>query len=122
MTAGSITFPGCATATAPLGVGTWAWGDASTWGMGGYDSNLTEATIREAWDASIGAGVTLFDTAEVYGKGESERIIGRLLAGDPGRRDSLVLASKFMPAQAEVRTTSSCARCTACTGRYSTGR
>ena len=32
-----------------LGVGTWAWGDKSTWGMGGYDSSLTEDTIREAW-------------------------------------------------------------------------
>ena len=43
------------------------------------------------------AGVTLFDTAEVYGDGESERIIGRLLADDPSRRDELVLATKFMP-------------------------
>ncbi len=48
--------------------------------MGGYDSSLTEDTIAEAWDASVAAGATLFDTAEVYGKGESERIIGRLLA------------------------------------------
>ena len=67
----------------PLGVGTWAWGDKGTWGMGGYDQSLTEATIREAWEASIEAGVVLFDTAEVYGGGESERIIGRLLAADP---------------------------------------
>ncbi|MFN8052178.1 MAG: aldo/keto reductase [Acidimicrobiales bacterium] len=92
-----VVFPGSTTPTAPLGVGTWAWGDSSTWGMGGYDSSLSEATIAEAWEASIDAGVTLFDTAEVYGGGESERIIGRLLAADPGRRDSLVLATKFMP-------------------------
>jgi aryl-alcohol dehydrogenase-like predicted oxidoreductase len=65
--------------------------------MGGYDAALTEASIRAAWDASYEAGVTLFDTAEVYGDGESERIIGRLLAGDPERRSSLVLATKFMP-------------------------
>ena len=92
-----VTFPGSDTPTAPLGVGTWAWGDSSTWGMGSYDSSITEATINEAWDASIEAGVTLFDTAEVYGNGESERIIGRLLAADPARRASLVLATKFMP-------------------------
>lgn len=92
----AVTFPGCETPTAPLGVGTWAWGDKSTWGMGGYDEGLTEATIAEAWEASLAAGVTLFDTAEVYGRGESERIIGRLLAGSD-RRDSLVLATKFMP-------------------------
>lgn len=80
-----------------LGVGTWAWGDKSTWGMGTYDSALTEETIRDAWDACIEQGVTLFDTAEVYGKGESERIIGRLLAADVGRRKDVVIATKFMP-------------------------
>jgi aryl-alcohol dehydrogenase-like predicted oxidoreductase len=81
----------------PLGVGTWAWGDKNTWGMGGYDSSLTEDTILEAWQASIEAGVVLFDTAEIYGGGESERIIGRLLAHDPSVRDRVVIASKFMP-------------------------
>jgi aryl-alcohol dehydrogenase-like predicted oxidoreductase len=81
----------------PLGVGTWAWGDRATWGMGGYDTELTGESIRQAWDASIDAGVTLFDTAEVYGGGESERIIGRLLAGDPGRASTAVVATKFMP-------------------------
>ncbi len=80
-----------------LGVGTWAWGDRSTWGMGGYDTDLTRETIAEAWTASIDAGVTLFDTAEVYGGGESERIIGSLLAADPGRAASVVVATKFMP-------------------------
>ena len=93
----SVTFPGCPTPTAPLGVGCWAWGDSSTWGMGSYDTSLTEATIHDAWQTSLDAGVTCFDTAEVYGGGESERIIGRLLAADPGRRESLVIATKFMP-------------------------
>jgi aryl-alcohol dehydrogenase-like predicted oxidoreductase len=81
----------------PLGLGTWAWGDKGTWGMGGYDQSLTESTIRDAWEASIAAGVVLFDTAEVYGSGESERIIGRLLATDPSVRGGVVIASKFMP-------------------------
>ena len=81
----------------PLGVGTWAWGDRSTWGMGGYDTELTRDSIRDAWDASIDAGVTFFDTAEIYGKGESERIIGALRSKDPGRADEAVIATKFMP-------------------------
>ena len=81
----------------PLGVGTWAWGDRSTWGMGGYDAALTTGTIQEAWDASIDAGVTFFDTAEVYGRGESERIIGGMLARDPQRAAQVVIATKFMP-------------------------
>jgi aryl-alcohol dehydrogenase-like predicted oxidoreductase len=86
----------------PLGVGTWAWGDKGTWGMGGYDHSLTESSIRDAWEASIAAGVVLFDTAEVYGGGESERIIGRLLAADPSVRNRVVIASKFMPSPWKV--------------------
>ena len=81
----------------PLGVGTWAWGDSPTWGMGSYDTGLTRDSIRGAWDASIDAGVTLIDTAEVYGGGESERIIGSLLASDPERATRVVVATKFMP-------------------------
>ncbi|MGB3680204.1 MAG: aldo/keto reductase [Candidatus Microthrix parvicella] len=94
----SLSFPGSSRSFAPLGVGTWAWGDKSTWGMGGYDTEISEATIAEAFDASLEAGVTLFDTAEVYGDGESERIIGRLLKGDPARRERALIATKFMPA------------------------
>jgi aryl-alcohol dehydrogenase-like predicted oxidoreductase len=38
-------------------------------------------------------GVTLLDTADMYGKGENEKLVGRALAG--GRRDRVVLATKF---------------------------
>ncbi|MGA2306131.1 MAG: aldo/keto reductase [Acidimicrobiales bacterium] len=92
-----IRLQGSDVSVPPLGVGTWAWGDKGTWGMGGYDSSYSEATIREAWDASIEAGVVLFDTAEIYGGGESERIIGRLLAAEPSVREKVVIATKFMP-------------------------
>ncbi len=99
------TLAGSDVSIPPLGVGTWAWGDRSTWGMGGYDSGLTRGSIKEAWDASIDHGVTLFDTAEVYGRGESERILGTLLAEDPERAASVVVATKFMPSpwKLEVR-------------------
>ncbi len=90
-------LPGTDRRLAAVGVGTWAWGDRATWGMGGYDGDLTEDTIREAWQASIDAGATFFDTAEGYGDGESERIIGRLLAEDPERASRVVLATKFLP-------------------------
>jgi aryl-alcohol dehydrogenase-like predicted oxidoreductase len=70
--------------------------------MGGYDQSLTESTIRDAWEASIEAGVVLFDTAEVYGRGESERIIGRLLGAKPTVRSRIVIATKFMPSPWKV--------------------
>ncbi|CAN5709639.1 aldo/keto reductase [soil metagenome] len=97
MTIHGHVLAGTEVAIPALGVGTWAWGDRSTWGMGTYDTALTEGTIREAWDASIDAGATFFDTAEVYGDGESERIIGTLLAGDAERAAQVQLATKFMP-------------------------
>lgn len=93
----TVTLPGLDRAIAPLGLGTWAWGDRAVWGMGGYDAELTEDRIAEAWTATLDGGVALIDTAEVYGGGESERIIGRLLAADESRRDDVVLATKFMP-------------------------
>ena len=98
------TLAGTDVSFSPLGVGTWAWGDRSTWGMGGYDSALTRDTIAEAWQASLDAGVTFFDTAEVYGKGESERIIGELLRSTP--REQVVIATKFMPAPQKLKVTS----------------
>jgi len=48
---------------------------------------------RAVVDAAVGAGVTLFDTADIYGgKGGSERFLGEVLEG---RRDRVVLATKF---------------------------
>jgi aryl-alcohol dehydrogenase-like predicted oxidoreductase len=43
-------------------------------------------------DAALDAGVTLFDTADIYGQGMSEEYIGRALEG---RRDSVLIATKF---------------------------
>ena len=65
---------------APLGVGAWPWGSSWYWG---YGKSYGEDDVRGAFRASLSAGVTLFDTAEVYGRGESERILGRM-AGELG--------------------------------------
>jgi aryl-alcohol dehydrogenase-like predicted oxidoreductase len=78
----------------PLGVGTWAWGDRLYWG---YGRGYTEADLEAAFQASLAAGITLFDTAEVYGRGESERLLGRFAAGVPGGTPAPVIATKFFP-------------------------
>ena len=70
--------------------------------MNGYDRSYSLDTIREAYRESIAAGVTFLDTAEMYGRGESERIIGRLLAEDPEHRSGVVIATKFFPAPQKV--------------------
>jgi len=90
-------LPGTTYVLPPMGLGTWAWGDAPTWGMGSYDRSYNYDTIRDAYAKSVAAGITLLDTAEMYGKGESERIIGRLLEEDKEHRDRVLVATKFIP-------------------------
>jgi len=60
--------------TSRIGLGTWAIGG---WMWGGTDEARSIATIRSA----IERGVTLIDTAPVYGFGDSEEIVGKALAG-----------------------------------------
>jgi len=76
----------------PLGIGTWAWGDRLFWGYG--KGSYTDADIEAAFTASLRAGINWFDTAEVYGRGRSEWLLGRCArsAGEP-----VVIATKFMP-------------------------
>jgi aryl-alcohol dehydrogenase-like predicted oxidoreductase len=51
-----------------------------TWQLGGDWGSVTEADARAVLDASVAAGVTMFDTADVYGDGRSEQLIGGYLA------------------------------------------
>jgi aryl-alcohol dehydrogenase-like predicted oxidoreductase len=92
-----IALPGCDVSLSVMGLGTWAWGDQSTWGMNGYDRSYDFETIRAAYARTVSAGIRLLDTAEMYGNGESERIIGQLLREDLANRDRMVVATKFMP-------------------------
>src|SRR6266536_2030938 len=75
-----------------LGLGAWQFGSPE-WGWGdGFGPAEAQAIV----DRARQLGVTLIDTAETYGKGESERVLGHILAR-PEVRDSIVLASKVAP-------------------------
>lgn len=84
-------------AVSALGVGTWALGGPFTSngraaGWGEVDDDVSVAALHAAFDA----GVTLVDTAAVYGCGHAERVVGRALAAlPPSRRDAIVVATKF---------------------------
>lgn len=77
-----------------LGLGCWAiggpWSDAEgkPLGWGEVDDDESIAAIRRG----IELGVTFFDTADTYGAGHSERVLGRAVAG---HRDEVVIASKW---------------------------
>lgn len=80
--------------TSALGMGCWAiggeWrdGDGNPLGWGRTDDDESIAAVRRA----VERGVTFFDTADVYGAGHSEQILGRAVAG---HRAGLVIGSKW---------------------------
>ena len=77
----------------PLGVGAWAWGATRLWG---YGKEYDRGDVGEAFRTSMAAGVTLFDTAEVYGNGASENIVGELVR-EGGFDGTPIIATKFAP-------------------------
>jgi aryl-alcohol dehydrogenase-like predicted oxidoreductase len=78
-------------AVTPLCVGTWAWGDKLFWS---YGKDYGAEQLREAFHASVDAGVNFFDTAEIYGMGVSEELLGQFIK----ETDKPVqIATKFGP-------------------------
>ena len=71
----------------PIIMGTWQAGK-DMWV--GIDDNQTGTAIRAAFDA----GITTFDTAEAYGNGHSERVLGEAVSDF---RDRIILATKVFP-------------------------
>jgi aryl-alcohol dehydrogenase-like predicted oxidoreductase len=55
-----------------------------TWQLGADWGSVTDSDARAVLDASVESGVTMFDTADVYGDGRSEQLIGDYLADNPG--------------------------------------
>jgi aryl-alcohol dehydrogenase-like predicted oxidoreductase len=72
-----------------IGFGAWEAG-GDMWG-----TNESEEAVIGAMRAGFDAGMNWIDTAEVYGKGTSEGIVGRAVAGF---RDQVLVASKLAPA------------------------
>jgi aryl-alcohol dehydrogenase-like predicted oxidoreductase len=73
-----------------IGLGTWQFGSRE-WGYGDqYASGAAGDIVRRA----LALGVTLFDTAEIYGTGKSERILGEALGDE---RTKVAVASKIFP-------------------------
>src|ERR1700729_2948667 len=72
-------------AVSVIGLGTWQLG--ADWG------DVAEADALAVLEAAAQAGVTLLDTADVYGDGRSERLIGQFLAASPGLQ--LMVATKM---------------------------
>lgn len=75
-----------------IGLGTWQLG--ADWG------SVSESDALAVLRTAVESGVTFFDTADVYGDGRSERVIGRFLAGNAGQR--IMVATKMGRRAAQV--------------------
>ena len=75
-----------------VGLGTWQLG--ADWG------EVSESDARAVLEASAEAGVTFYDTADVYGDGRSEQIVGRFVAAHPD--DGFTVATKMGRREAQV--------------------
>ena len=74
-----------------MGLGAWQWGDRVVWQYGhGYG----DADVQQAFLASLNEGVRLVDTAEVYGNGRSEQLLGQFIKETD---QPVLVATKFFP-------------------------
>ncbi len=74
-----------------MGVGAMAWSNSSQWG---YGAKLGRQEVQKAFDVAVAMSPVLFDTAEIYGFGKSERILGQLLQNAP---KEVYTATKYAP-------------------------
>ncbi len=79
-------------AVTPLCIGTWAWGDKLFWS---YGRDYGSQQLQEAFKAALEVGTTFFDTAEVYGFGLSEELLGQFMQQT---QQPIQIATKYGPA------------------------
>jgi aryl-alcohol dehydrogenase-like predicted oxidoreductase len=73
----------------PIAIGAWPWGDTATWNYKPEE----RPEIEKLWDICFNAGVNFIDTAQAYGNGLSEEIVGDLVRKYP--RDQVVVQTKY---------------------------
>ena len=74
-----------------MGLGAWQWGDRMVWQ---YGQGYGDEEVHKAFLASVNEGVRFVDTAEVYGSGHSERLLGEFLKKTD---QPILVGTKFFP-------------------------
>ena len=83
-----------------IALGTWSWGAGMVGGDQVFGNHTDEVSLQPVFEAAVESGLTLWDTATVYGMGESERILGKLIATTD--RSRVQISTKFTPQIADV--------------------
>ena len=74
-----------------FGLGAWQWGDRLIWQ---YGQTHNDDDVQDAFQVSIDAGIRFIDTAEIYGSGRSERLLGQFLKKTD---QPILIATKYFP-------------------------
>lgn len=83
-----------------IALGTWAWGTGAFGGDSVFGSKTDEDMLRPVFETAMNAGLNLWDTATVYGMGDSERILGTFVKDQ--KREDVRVSTKFTPQIAEM--------------------
>ena len=93
-----VTLGSTGLAVPPLGIGTWAWGDKLFWS---YGKDYAETELQAAFQTALELGLNFFDTAEIYGLGESERLLGQFMQQigqqSVAQAKPVTIATKYFP-------------------------
>lgn len=78
-----------------IALGAWSWGAGAAGGDQVFGNHLFEKDLQPVFDKAMECGLTLWDTAAVYGEGSSERILGNFVKNTA--RENIILSTKFTP-------------------------
>lgn len=78
-----------------IAMGAWSWGAGAAGGDQVFGNHLSETELKPVFERAMELGLTLWDTAAVYGEGSSERILGEFVKD--AERENVILSTKFTP-------------------------
>jgi len=78
-----------------IALGAWAWGQGDVGGGDIFGNQYTENDLRPVFEYAVKNGLTLWDTAAIYGMGASEKILGSYIKDLP--REDIIISTKFTP-------------------------
>jgi aryl-alcohol dehydrogenase-like predicted oxidoreductase len=81
----------------PIGLGAWQFANRKGIVAGSFWPSISQQAVEEIVDISLKGGINWFDTAEVYGKGNSEMALARALKESGKAPDEVIVATKWWP-------------------------
>lgn len=78
-----------------IALGAWSWASGAVGGDQVFGNHLAQTDLRPVFDMAVSKGLTLWDTAYVYGMGTSETILGNFVKNE--NRADMILSTKFTP-------------------------